>query len=70
MPEYKNRFASPSFIEETIIGQAGNKIGVVRIKPSALLWKPKGERQFYSVNLGYFAEWITSPSTGALRKWS
>jgi hypothetical protein len=70
MPEYKNRFASPNFLEETILGQEGNKIGAIRIKPSSVLWKPKGERQFYSVTLDDFADWITDPSTCAVRKWS
>ena len=69
MPAFKNRFASPNFLEETIIEQAGSKIGVIRIKPSSVLWKPSGEHQFYSVTLDRFIGWITNPRTrGVVRK--
>lgn len=66
MPEYRNRFASPQFIEEKIIGREGT-IGIVRIKPSSILWKPKGEQKFYCVTLDRFADWIMSPTCGAQR---
>jgi hypothetical protein len=69
MSKYKNRFASPNFIQETITGKKGKKIGVIRIKPSSVLWKPSGERQFYSVTLERFAAWITNKKTGAGLKW-
>ena len=67
MPEYKNRFASPKFIQETILDKNGNKKGDVRIKPSSIKWKPRGEHKYYSVSIECFAEWIISPSSGAQR---
>lgn len=70
MSKFKNRFGSPNFLEETIIEKEGNKIiGVIRIKPSSVLWKPSGERQFYSITLDRFIGWITNPRTrGVVRK--
>jgi hypothetical protein len=67
MPRYRNQFAGPSFIQETIITQEGTTIGVIRIKPSSVLWKPSGERQFYCVPLDRFIDWITSRRTRAAR---
>lgn len=67
MPAYNNSFASPSFIEETIIGADGRKIGSIRIKPSSVLWKPTGQQKFYSVSLETFAVWITSQSAKSKR---
>jgi hypothetical protein len=69
MAKYLNRFARPNFVEETITGQRGEKIGVIRIKPSSVLWKPSGERQFYSITIDHFEKWITSKRTDAERKW-
>ena len=63
----KNEFAGPNFIQETIITQEGSKIGVIRIKPSTVLWKPSWEQKFYSISLDSFVEWITRPETGAAR---
>ena len=57
-----------SFCDETIINKKKEPIGVIRIKPSGVLWKPKGERDFYSVKLADFIAWITDPKTKAARK--
>ena len=54
----KNQFASPNFIEETIETEEGTKIGVIRIKPSTVLWKSSGEHKFYSISLARFIRWI------------
>jgi len=67
MPAYKNSFASPQFVEETILDEKLNVIGVIRIKPSGVSWKPKGQTKFYSVTLEKFTEWITNPLTKASR---
>jgi hypothetical protein len=67
MPEYRNRFASPEFIQETILDERGGRIGVIRVKPSSIKWRPKGEHKYYSVPLDRFTEWIMSPSSGAQR---
>jgi hypothetical protein len=67
MPEYANRFASPTFFEETILDREGGVVGIIRIKPSSVLWKPRGEHKYYSVSLERFADWITSGSCDARR---
>jgi len=67
MPRYKNQFAGPNFVEETIIRQEGGIVGVIRIKPSSVLWKPSGETKFYCVPLDRFVRWIKSRKTGATR---
>ena len=67
MPRYKNQFARPSFIQETIITEEDSIMGVIRIKPSSVLWKPRGERQFYCVPLSRFTRWITSRRASASR---
>lgn len=65
MPKYKNSFRGPEFIEQTIADENGEVLGTVRIKPSSVLWKPKGKHQFLSVPLLKFSEWITDPGTKA-----
>jgi hypothetical protein len=64
-----NRFKpkATNFCEETIINKKKEVIGVIRIKPSGVLWKPKGERFFYSVKLADFMAWIAHPETKAVR---
>ncbi len=57
MPKYNNSFRSPSYIEETIENENG-MVGTIRIKPSSVLWKPKGAQKFFSVPLSRFTEWI------------
>ena len=65
MPGYKNSFRAPAYFEETIIDEVGGVVGTIRVKPSSILWKPKNQRKYYSVQLGKFAEWITDPDTKA-----
>jgi hypothetical protein len=68
MPDYVNKFVTPSFVEETVINATTSVIiGTIRVKPSGVLWKPKGQRKYYAVNLDQFIGWITAPSTGADR---
>ncbi len=67
MPGYKNKFGSPSYIEETIYDTAGVTIGTIRVKPSSVLWKPTGQQRYYAVTLDKFAAWITAPGTAARR---
>ena len=63
----KNQFARQKLVDEAILNQDGSRIGLIRIKPSSVLWKPKSEQQFYCVRLDEFSDWITSPSTCARR---
>ncbi len=54
-----------SFVEETVIDGDAGVIGRIRIKPSSVMWKPKGRGKFHSVSLDKFARWITDPDTEA-----
>jgi hypothetical protein len=68
MPVYSNEFTAPKYIQETIRdASTGETIGTIRIKPSSVLWKPKGQYEYYSVTLDAFAGWITSLGTGTRR---
>ena len=65
MPKYNNHFASPDHIEETILSANGEVIGTIRVKPSSILWKPKGAQKYFSVSLDSFTVWITDLKTKA-----
>ena len=65
MPKYKNSFRGADFVEETIVDDQGVVVGTIRIKPSSVLWKPKGKHSFLSVPLEKFTDWITDPGTKA-----
>lgn len=67
MPQYKNSFRSPEYFGETIVDEDGEVVGKIRIKPVSVLWKPRNARQFYSVPLDRFTEWIESPEANARR---
>jgi len=60
-------FESQKYVEERILDENGKVFGVIRIKPSGVLWKPKGVEKFYSVSLSVFTQWITDPATKAAR---
>ena len=41
--------------EDLTIMEEGTKIGTIRIKPSGILWKPKGKRYWFGLTLDKFA---------------
>jgi hypothetical protein len=59
MPDAKYRFSEQESYDHKIV-DADDKtaIGQLRIKPSSILWKPKGHQKFYKVSLDRFREWI------------
>ena len=67
MPEYRNKFGSPTHIDHTILGPTGEVKWKLRIKPSGLSWRPKGQQKFYGVSLSKFRKWITDRNTAAKR---
>jgi len=67
MPKYTNSFRTASFHEETILDENGAVVGKIRIKPSSILWKPKGAQEYRAVPLAKFAAWITAGSTKATK---
>jgi len=62
-----NRFESAKYTQEIVLDKNGAVIGAIRIKPSGVMWKPKGAGKFYSVPLKQFTDWITNPDTKAFR---
>ncbi len=66
MPKYSNSFASPAYIEETILSENGKVKGTIRIKPSGVLWK-EGKGKYYTVSLDDFIAWVKNPTTNAGR---
>jgi hypothetical protein len=60
MPDAKYRFSEQESYDHKIV-DANDKtaIGQLRIKPSSILWKPKGQQKFLKVSLDNFAEWIS-----------
>ena len=67
MPTYKNRISSPEHVEHKIVDEKGSPIGTFRLKPSSVLWRPKGKGKFYAVSLDKFRNWIMDPETKAGR---
>ena len=63
----RNQFAGQKFVDEIILKEDGSRVGLIRIKPSSVLWKARGDQKFYCVPLDKFTNWITSPLTGARR---
>jgi hypothetical protein len=60
MPAYTYRFKTPELIEQDIVDAKGTRVGTIRLKPSAVLWRPAHTTKFHSVTLQDFTEWIMS----------
>jgi len=65
MPTYNNSFKSPVYIEHAIQDPYGELVGLLRVKPSGLLWKAKGKHSFRSINIDLFSAWIETKESGA-----
>lgn len=50
----KNSFRSQKFYDLEIVSEAGEVVGNVRVKPSGILWAPKGSHSWYRVSLADF----------------
>lgn len=67
----RKSFSAPVSADYTIV--EGDKakpqtVGRLRIKPNAILWKPKGTRGgFYKVSIEKFNSWVSDPATRAER---
>jgi len=53
----RNEFKAPKYHQFEIVND-GRIVGTLRVKPAALLWKPKGARTWRGVDLEEFAKWI------------
>lgn len=51
-----NSFRSKKYEDFEILDGGSKVIGQVRVKPNAVLWSPKGQQSWYSVNLEDFAD--------------
>jgi len=51
----KNSFRSEKFYDLEIVNDGGEVVGNVRVKPSGVLWAPKGSHFWYGVPLDDFA---------------
>ena len=59
MPASVNTFKEPeSYDLEIYQKKPRERVGELRVKPSSILWKPKGAQKYSSVSLEKFAEWM------------
>lgn len=59
MPGAKYKFVTPVSYDHEIHNADGKgKIGELRIKPSSILWKSKGQQKYRAVPLDDFIKWI------------
>ena len=60
MPGYTYRFTMPEYVEQEIIDKQDNRVGVIRVRPAGIMWKPVGAHKFTAVSLQDFIDWITT----------
>ncbi len=53
-----NQFASRKFEDFEILDENGGKVGAIRVKPSGILWAPKGAQRWRGVDLATFAAFM------------
>lgn len=58
-----NSFTPRKFEDFEILDQNGAKVGEIRIKPSGILWAPKGSHKWFRVDLEAFADFMTQKGT-------
>lgn len=57
----KNKFKGPNLYDIEIVDENYNKVGAIRIKPSTVMWCPKGAKgatPYFGVTIEQFEEWI------------
>jgi hypothetical protein len=52
------KFASGQKFQDFEILDGVTKIGSIRVKPSGVLWAPKGSHDWYGLNLKQFADFM------------
>ncbi len=58
-----NDFKPKKFEDHEIVDAEGKKVGEIRVKPSGILWAPKGSHEFYGVRLDDFAKFMEAHGT-------
>ena len=58
-----NKFDWPKHEDHGVLDSGGAVVGEVRIKPSGILWRPKGSHSWYRVTLEQFADFAVKSGT-------
>lgn len=53
-----NSFRPRKYEDHEIVDSNGYVVGHIRVKPSGVLWSPKGGKGYYGVPLATFAEFM------------
>lgn len=53
-----NQFNPRKYENFEILDGDSKKVGEIRVKPSGILWAPKGSKRWYRVDLKKFAEFM------------
>ncbi len=56
----KNQFQPSKFHEHRIVTDSGSVVGHIRVKPSGVLWAPKGAKVWYGLSIEKFGELMQS----------
>lgn len=66
MAGYRNSFRAPAYQDHSFVDDEGVLIGILRVKPSGLLWRANGKHRFRRVTLNQFTAWIGGGDAGAV----
>ena len=58
-----NNFRPEKFYDHEIINGKGLLVGKIRVKPSGILWSPKGSHNWHRVDLESFASFMMKNGT-------
>lgn len=58
-----NSFAARKFEDFEILDGTGAKVGEIRVKPSGILWAPRGAQGWFRVPLKAFADFMEKSGT-------
>jgi hypothetical protein len=58
-----NVFTPRKFEDFEILDGTGAKVGAIRVKPSGVLWAPKGAQKWFGVRLKAFADFMEKNGT-------
>jgi hypothetical protein len=53
-----NQFAPRKFEDFEIVDKRKKRVGFIRVKPSGVLWAPKGSRKWFGVSLRTFRDYM------------
>jgi len=53
-----NKFSPSKFEDFEILDGSNHRVGFIRVKPSGVLWAPKGSQKWFGVDLKTFAGYM------------